>query len=349
MMRYSRFLSLAIVLVLVVALAGPSLVLASSSTTVVKLWVGSSVMSIGTKRQPIDAQGTKPVVVEGRTLVPIRAVIQAFQGSVDWDTNSQRVTVALGDNSLELWIGKAVASLNGSPLPIDSANSRVRPVILGGRTMLPIRFISESLGIDVEYETTTKMITLTYVVSASSEYIGELAIGDMGPAGGFVFYDKGAYSDGWRYLEAAASDQSNRIQWSQREGMTTGATGTAIGTGQSNTTAIVRTQGAGAYAAKLCDSLVVAFCGVIYDDWFLPSRDELVAMYENLVFRGQPLGDFDLGSDARGSDNSQSHYWSSSEHNESSTTAWYNNFHRLPDPWHYSKTEYGSVRAIRSF
>jgi hypothetical protein len=342
MMRYSRFLSLAIVLVLVVALAGPSLVLASSSTTVVKLWVGSSVMSIGTKRQPIDAQGTKPVVVEGRTLVPIRAVIQAFQGSVDWDTNSQKVTVALGDNSLELWIGKAVASLNGSTLPIDSANSRVRPVIIGGRTMLPIRFISESLGIDVEYETTTKMITLTYVVSASSEYIGELAIGDMGPAGGFVFYDKGAYSDGWRYLEAAASDQSEWIQWYQKDGLATGATGTAVGTGRSNTAAIVSAQGVGTYAARVCDNLVVMYGGVTYDDWFLPSIDELLAVYDNLVFRSPSLGGFDLSAKT-------GYYWSSSESSESPTFAWYRYFH-MTDWGPCGKREnYMRVRAIRSF
>ena len=71
-----------------------------------------------------------------------------------------------------------------------------------------------------------------------------------GPAGGCIFYDKGRYSDGWRYLEAAPEDQSAGIQWYNGSYVTAGATDTAIGTGQANTTAIVASQGSGSYAAK---------------------------------------------------------------------------------------------------
>ena len=78
--------------------------------------------------------------------------------------------------------------------------------------------------------------------------------------------------------------------------METGATGTAIGTGQANTTAIVTTQGAGSYAAQLCNDLTVGG----YNDWFLPSKDELDLMYENLYL--QEVGGF-----------TDDYYWSSSE------------------------------------
>jgi serine protease Do len=145
----------------------PSAVTASSTTTVVKLWVGNNIMSIGGVRQPIDSEGTKPVIVEGRTLVPIRAVIEAFDGSVAWDATARKVTVTLGENALNLWIGKSTASLNGTTLPVDAANPRVIPIIMSGRTMLPLRFVSESLGIDVQYEATAKMITLTYTVNTT--------------------------------------------------------------------------------------------------------------------------------------------------------------------------------------
>ncbi len=70
--------------------------------------------------------------------------------------------VVLGDNALDLWIGKPTASLNGTSLPIDTENPRVIPVIMSGRTMLPLRFVSESLGIDVLWEPTARMIRLTY-------------------------------------------------------------------------------------------------------------------------------------------------------------------------------------------
>ena len=166
-MRRTHVLECLVSLMLIVGLLAPLAVTASSSSTVVKLWVGNSTMSIGGVSQPIDAEGTKPVIVESRTLVPIRAIIEAFKGSVGWDATERKVTVTLGKSVLDLWIGKATASLNGTSLPVDAANPRVMPVIMSGRTMLPVRFVSESLGIDVQYEATTKMITLTYTVETT--------------------------------------------------------------------------------------------------------------------------------------------------------------------------------------
>lgn len=155
------------------------------------------------------------------------------------------------------------------------------------------------------------------------------ALGDTGPAGGLIFYDKGSYSDGWRYLEAAPSDQSTGIQWYNGTYVATGATG-AIGTGQANTTAIVAAQGAGNYAAQLCNDLTEGG----YSDWFLPSEDELNWMRENLYLKG--IGGF-----------TDSYYWSSSENNANS--AWlqyfYNGFQSLSLKYY---TNY-RVRAVRAF
>jgi len=161
-MRGKPKLHLLVVIVLALGFLVPAPVAGSSSTTVVTLWIGNPIMSIGAIRQPIDSEGTKPVIVENRTLVPIRAVIEAFGGVVEWDSSTRRVMVVLGDNALDLWIGEPTASLNGTSLPIDTGNPRVIPVIISGRTMLPLRFVSESLGIDVLWEPTARMIKLTY-------------------------------------------------------------------------------------------------------------------------------------------------------------------------------------------
>jgi hypothetical protein len=121
---------------------------------------------------------------------------------------------------------------------------------------------------------------------------------DTGPAGGLIFYDKGNYSDGWRYLEAAPSDQSTGLPFAI--GLYTtwpaGASGTAVGTGQENTAIIVDACGAGSYAAKICDDLVIGG----YDDWFLPSKDEINNMFWELKSLG--VGNF-----------TNDDYWSSSE------------------------------------
>jgi hypothetical protein len=128
--------------------------------------------------------------------------------------------------------------------------------------------------------------------------IAPYPIGATGPAGGIIFYDKGSYSDGWRYLEAAPSDQSPGIQYGGYS-TETGATARAIGTGKANTATIVTSLGAGSYAAQLCDDLTLGG----YSDWFLPSKDELNQMYVNLKEAGR--GDF-----------TSAWYWSSSEENQ---------------------------------
>jgi len=114
-------------------------------------------------------------------------------------------------------------------------------------------------------------------------------IGDTGPAGGLIFYDKGNNSGGWRYLEAAPVDAEFQAPWSVT-GTRVENTQATIGSGRRNTQLIVdiqrQTSGEWDTAAQQCDEL--EFNG--FDDWFLPSRDELDQMYGNLKRRN--LGDF---------------------------------------------------------
>ena len=160
-------LRVVIVAIILCTTAFPAFARADSKTTVVNLWIGNSVMSVNGLRQPIDSQGTKPVILESRTLVPIRAIIEAFGGDVGWDATAKKVTIVFNNNTLELWIGQSIASLNGYTMPIDSTNSKVVPMIISGRTMVPLRFVAESFGIDVQYDDKTKMITLTYVAETT--------------------------------------------------------------------------------------------------------------------------------------------------------------------------------------
>lgn len=130
-------------------------------------------------------------------------------------------------------------------------------------------------------------------------------------------------------LIAATSDQSTGIQWYNGFLITTGATGTAIGTGLANTNAIVSSQGATAtnYAAGLAR----AYNGGGYIDWYLPSKDELNKLYQNRIAVGGFTG---------------INYWSSSEL-DSNLAA---NHYFIIDTQNYlSKNVANYVRAIRAF
>jgi len=126
-------------------------------------------------------------------------------------------------------------------------------------------------------------------------------IGDIGPADGIVFYDKGSYSDGWRYIEAAPSDLETS-EWGCFDNSVPEAQFSEIGTGLSNSEAIVAFHNSftnyynnpnecsdnsnGTVAAKVCLDLELNGA----DNWHLPSEDEMIAMYENLQLNS--LGDF---------------------------------------------------------
>jgi hypothetical protein len=85
-------------------------------------------------------------------------------GEVSWDENEKKVTITLKDTTIELWIGKNFAKVNGVYTPIDSNNSKVVPMIIQGRTMLPVRFVAENLGCKVLWDSISKTITINYPI-----------------------------------------------------------------------------------------------------------------------------------------------------------------------------------------
>jgi uncharacterized protein len=133
--------------------------------------------------------------------------------------------------------------------------------------------------------------------------IAGYSIGDIGPAGGFIFYENPNHNrDGWRYLEAAPFDQSAGAQWGCFRRAVPGARGTAIGTGKQNTLDMIAACSEAGTASQLCTALSIN--GV--RGWYLPSRDELALMYRNLKTAG--IGDF---RDCGVADNFT--YWASSQ------------------------------------
>ncbi|MCX6098184.1 MAG: trypsin-like peptidase domain-containing protein [Caldiserica bacterium] len=194
---------------------------ASGAQTIIILQVGKSTMTVNGVSQAIDPQGTVPVIVESRTFLPIRAIVEALGGSIAWTAAEQKVTIIMGSDVIELFIGKSTARVNGSPVNIDSANAKVTPRIVGGRTMLPVRFITEQLGGTVVWNDATKTATLTFGSTTTQTTLSvteiakkvesvvyiEVAFGDgKGASGsGFIISLDGRIVTNYHVIDGAAS------------------------------------------------------------------------------------------------------------------------------------------------
>jgi hypothetical protein len=186
---------------------------------------------------------------------------------------------------------------------------------------------------------------------------GPCSIGDTGPAGGVVFYDAGEPKTWGRYLEASpVSTEGVGLPWKRLDAIdkkrpvyrdvlklkaqTQRVLSTQIGMGKINTDRIKKIYGRGRYAARYADAMVHNG----FDDWFLPSKNELNVMYSVLGIASPGIGSY-----------ARSFYWTSSEYDFNN--AWTVNFKDgqqfdrekwlLPDTINGVKAL--RVRAIRAF
>jgi hypothetical protein len=129
----------------------------------VLLWIDSPTMTVDGVRQEIDpGRDARPIIRDGRTLVPVRAIVEELGGGVSWHAADRRVSITLADIAIELWIGRSTASVNDVSKPIDPVSPRVVPEIANGRTMVPLRFVAESLGATVTWNLARREISLTF-------------------------------------------------------------------------------------------------------------------------------------------------------------------------------------------
>lgn len=106
-------------------------------------------------------------------------------------------------------------------------------------------------------------------------------IGDYGPAGGIIFYDKRSNIGGWRYLEAALEDAEFQAAWSKNRTYV-GNTKTVIGNGKQNTQLIANRFLQTGEGAGTAVQIVLGLEYGGFNDWFLPSQAELDQLYGNL-------------------------------------------------------------------
>lgn len=96
-----------------------------------------------------------PILINGRTLVPMRLIFESLGARVGWDKGENKVTGTLGDTVIKLYIGNKIATIGTKEINLD-----VPPMLINGRALVPLRFISESFGADVNWDNNSRTISI---------------------------------------------------------------------------------------------------------------------------------------------------------------------------------------------
>jgi len=125
----------------------------------VKLVIDKKNAIVDGKEQALDVP---PMIIGGRTMVPLRFIGEALSAKIDWDNATRKVTYQLGDLSAYFWIDKKeamvkIGSTYQKTIPMDAA-----PVIKNGRTLVPVRYVGEILGAEVGWEASTRTVTIVF-------------------------------------------------------------------------------------------------------------------------------------------------------------------------------------------
>lgn len=118
---------------------------AAEAGKTIKLQIGSRIVNVDNEAVIYDAA---PVIRNDRTLVPIRIITEALGGKVDWNGAAKEVTLSINDKEIKMTIGKTLEKYG------------VAPVIIDGRTFVPVRFVADELGANVAWDDATKTVTI---------------------------------------------------------------------------------------------------------------------------------------------------------------------------------------------
>jgi hypothetical protein len=140
-----------------------------------------------------------PTMINNRVMVPMRVIFEALHATVKWDKDTQTITAVTETNDVvKLSIGNRSVWKNDKLVTIDSP-----PVLVDGRTLVPLRFVAESLGKSVNWEAASRTVSITPVPTAKDTYEKMIALKEQYPEGmtwtndNFYAWQGGIYSGGY--------------------------------------------------------------------------------------------------------------------------------------------------------
>jgi hypothetical protein len=120
--------------------------------------IGIDTMLVNDEIKEIDpGRRTAPIIRDGRTLTPIRSIIETMGGSVDWTPAESKITLTAYENILEMWINSRRLLRNGRDAEMDIA-----PAVINERTMLPLRFVSDNIGCEIAWIGSSQQIVIVF-------------------------------------------------------------------------------------------------------------------------------------------------------------------------------------------
>jgi multiple sugar transport system substrate-binding protein len=128
---------------------------AASATTTIKIFIGKTVAYVNGTKTALDQP---PVIINNRTMVPIRFVSENLKADVKWDSIARQVTISLLNNTAVLTIDQSTAQANGYTVYLDAPATIIKTT---SRTIVPIRFVSDTIGADVVWNASEKSVTVT--------------------------------------------------------------------------------------------------------------------------------------------------------------------------------------------
>lgn len=146
-------LSILILAILMVLGLSSGFALADTTQQAIKNSDGDAV-TILVNEKPVDLN-VEPVMTDGRLMVPFRAIGEVMGAKVDWDEKTETASLALNDTEVNLTLGELSGMVNGSPVDLDAAAK-----LVNGHVLIPLRFVNEALGAQVEWNAENKQVQI---------------------------------------------------------------------------------------------------------------------------------------------------------------------------------------------